>query len=310
MKGSIAAKKVRTATDYAKLHIDVLKNYSRAAKELSREINCLRSISMQGLDENLPKWPYDEVYVPDELIYYAFTKHIPELAELIHNEIKLKIIRNGLDDLRKMHHLLNFEKLSTMIRTPKLELDRNVLSLSSTVLGKLPQWDIVVNIFNYAHVFFGDTFCAFSFCSGYRSSEDITKLKADTDAKPFRFLSLAAFTDENRCVPLLKLRIDDSLTIGQSLEEAITLHVERANRTARHLGLNDAYDEAIEVFKNLAILMLNYLIFVLNNLDKLKKTNGKSAKLKTNPVGSVPLSKDSPILLTPNLEGKTILKIE
>ena len=104
MKGSIAAKKVRTATDYAKLHIDVLKNYSRAAKELSREINCLRSISMQGLDENLPKWPYDEVYVPDELIYYAFTKHIPELAELIHNEIKLKIIRNGLDDLRKMHH--------------------------------------------------------------------------------------------------------------------------------------------------------------------------------------------------------------
>lgn len=310
MKGSIAAKKVRTATDYAKLHIDVLKNYSRAAKELSREINCLRSISMQGLDENLPKWPYDEVYVPDELIYYAFTKHIPELAELIHNEIKLKIKRNGLDDLRKMHHLLNFEKLSTMIRTPKLELDRNVLTLSSTVLGKLPQWDIVVNIFNYAHVFFGDTFGAFSFCSGYRSSDDITKLKADTDAKPFMFLSLAAFTNENRCVPLLKLRIDDSLTIGQSLEEAITLHVERANRTARHLGLNDAYDEAIEVFKNLAILMLNYLIFVLNNLDKLKKTNGKSATLKPNPVGSVPLSKDSPILLTPNLEGKTILKIE
>lgn len=310
MKGSIAAKKVRTATDYAKLHIDVLKNYSRAAKELSREINCLRSISMQGLDENLPKWPYDEVYVPDELIYYAFTKHIPELAELIHNEIKLKIIRNIQDELRKIHHFLNFEKLSTMIRTPKLELDSNVLSLSSTVLGKLPQWDIVVNVFNYAHAFGGFTFGAFSFCSGYRSSDDITKLNADTDAKPFRFLSLAAFTDEEKCVPLLELRIDDSLTIGQSLEEAVKLHTERTNRTARHLGLNDASDEAIEVFKNLAILMLNYLIFVLNNLDKLKKTNGKSAALKTNPVGSVPLSKDSPILLTPNLEGKTILKIE
>lgn len=82
------------------------------------------------------------------------------------------------------------------------------------------------------------------------------------------------------------------------------------NRTARLLGLNDVSDEAIEVFKNLAILMLNYLIFVLNNLDKLKKTNGNSATLKPNPVGSVPLSKDSSSLLTPNLEGKTILKIE
>lgn len=88
---------------------------------------------MQGLDENLPKWPYDEVYVPDEVIYNAFTKGIPALSDLIHNEIKLKIMRNGLSDLRKMHHFLNFEKLSTMIRTPKLELDSNVLSLSSKV---------------------------------------------------------------------------------------------------------------------------------------------------------------------------------
>lgn len=82
------------------------------------------------------------------------------------------------------------------------------------------------------------------------------------------------------------------------------------NRTARLLGLNDVSDEAIEVFKNLAILMLNYLIFVLNNLDNLKKTNGNSATLKPNPDGSVPLSKDSSSLLTPNLEGQTILKIE
>lgn len=310
MNGSIAAKKVRTATDYAKLRIDRSKNYFRLAKEFSRDINCLRSMSMQGLDENLPKWPYDEVYVPDELIYYAFTKDIPVQSDLIHNEIKLKAIRNSQDQLRKMHHFLNFEKLSTMIRTPKLELDSNVLSLSSTVLGKLPQWNIVVNVFNYAHAFGGFTLGAFSFCNGYRSSDDITKLNADTDAKPFRFLSLAAFTDEVLCVPLIDLRIDDSLTIGQSLEEAVKLHTERTNRTARLLGLNDVSDEVNEVFKNLAILMLTYLIFVLNNLDKLKKTNGKSANLKPNPVASVPLSKDSPILLTPNLEGKTILKIE
>ena len=167
MKGSIAAKKVRTATDYAKLHIDVLKNYFRSAKEFSRDINCLRSMSMQGLDENLPKWPYDEVYVPDEVIYYALAKDIPVQSDLIHNEIKF--IRDIQDELRKIHHFLNFEKLSTMIRTPKLELDRNILSLSSTVLGKLPQWDIVVNVFNYAHAFGGFTFGAFSFCSGYRT---------------------------------------------------------------------------------------------------------------------------------------------
>lgn len=310
MKGSITAKKVRTATDYAKFRMDESKNYFRLAKEFSRDINCLRSMSMQGLDENLPKWPYDEVYVPDEVIYYAFTKDFPELRAIIENEIQLNIIHNGLTDLRNMHHFLNFEKISTMIRTPKLELDSNVLSLSSTVLGKLPQWNIVVNVFNYAHALSGFTFDAFSFCSGYRSSDDITKLKADTGTKPVRFLSLAAYRKETICVPLIDLRIDDSLTIGQSLEEAITLHRERSNRKASLMGLNDASDEAIEEYKNIALLMLTYLIFVLNNLDKLKKTNGKSATLKPNPVASVPLSKDSPILLTPNLEGKTILKIE
>lgn len=231
------------------------------------------------------QWDYDAVYASvDVMMASLATATNGVFAENLMDEEDAGIFDYHQKYIRLATHFLCLQKLRTVVNMPYVPLDFLSFRQSAKKLCKLPQWSVVMNVMGNGLSYNDAEIRALSFCSGYQASDNQAAKRKGHKTKPYRFLNLMAYITEHQYFHICDIPLDDSKTILDCLDAARNRLITYRKNRPPHERYSDR--EILE-FSNIDITfaseMLCYLLYLLDNLDKLHTASGKRASFRPNP---------------------------
>lgn len=231
------------------------------------------------------QWDYDAVYASvDVMMASLATATNGVFAENLMDEEDAGIFDYHQKYIRLATHFLCLQKLRTVVNMPYVPLDFLSFRQSAKKLSKLPQWSVVMNVMGNELTYNHEDISAISFCSGYQASDNQAAKRRGQKTKPYRFLNLMAYVTESRYFHICDIPLDDSKTILDCLDAARNRLITYRKNRPPHERYSDR--EILEFSNNditFASEMLCYLLYLLDNLDKLHTASGKRASFRPNP---------------------------
>ncbi|WP_317382878.1 hypothetical protein [Anaerobiospirillum succiniciproducens] len=231
------------------------------------------------------QWDYDAVYASvDVMMASLATATNGVFAENLMDEEDAGIFDYHQKYIRLATHFLCLQKLRTVVNMPYVPLDFLSFRQSAKKLCKLPQWSVVMNVMGNELTYNHEDISAISFCSGYQASDNQSAKRRGQKTKPYRFLNLMAYVTESRYFHICDIPLDDSKTILDCLDAARNRLITYRKNRPPHERYSDR--EILEFSNNditFASEMLCYLLYLLDNLDKLHTASGKRASFRPNP---------------------------
>ena len=231
------------------------------------------------------QWDYDAVYASvDVMMASLATATNGVFAENLMDEEDAGIFDYHHKHIRLTTHFLCLQKLRTVVNMPYVPLDFLSFRQSAKKLCKLPQWSVVMNVMGNELTYNDEDICAISFCSGYQASDNQSAKRKGQKTKPYRFLNLMAYVSDRQYFHICDIPLDDSKTILDCLDAARNRLISYRKNRPPHERYSD---RQILEFSNhditFASEMLCYLLYLLDNLDKLHTASGKRASFRPNP---------------------------